>query len=249
MLSPDCLCRKVASKGDGKQELVDGTGPVNQNKGASWNFQISFYTPYHIMSKYSSSICELNCVFPRRHKANELSSFPFRFHFTCPITSCLNISIRAGTYIQIKMRRHKANESLRPGKPRSHADIFGIEGSFRRLDLHSYYYHLHQLHDKPANINNLEIWPLFISRLDIDWLSAHIRNQFGQLTAIDGFILNRNTQKMFKEISRSSFLIRQSPDEWSKKVKVSSFVKLWHIFNSILMTLTLSSWNSKYRNL
>ena len=93
MLSPDCLCRKVASKGDGKQELVDGTGPVNQNKGASWNFQISFYTPYHIMSKYSSSICELNCVFPRRHKANELSSFPFRFHFTCPITSCLNISI------------------------------------------------------------------------------------------------------------------------------------------------------------
>ena len=30
--------------------------------------------------------------------------------------------------------RHKANESLRPGKPRSHADIFGIEGSFRRLD-------------------------------------------------------------------------------------------------------------------
>ena len=33
------------------------------------------------------------------------------------------------------VRRHKANESLRPGKPRSHADIFGIEGSFRRLDM------------------------------------------------------------------------------------------------------------------
>ena len=68
----------------------------------------------------------------------------------------LIVCFRAGTYIQIKMRRHKANESLRPGKPRSHADIFGIEGSFRRLDLHSYYYHLHQLHDKPANINMMD---------------------------------------------------------------------------------------------
>ena len=27
--------RKVASKGDGKQELVDGTGPVNLNYGTS----------------------------------------------------------------------------------------------------------------------------------------------------------------------------------------------------------------------
>jgi len=35
----------------------------------------------------------------------------------------------------MEQARHKANESLRPGKPRSHADIFGIEGSFRRLDI------------------------------------------------------------------------------------------------------------------
>jgi len=35
----------------------------------------------------------------------------------------------------MEQARHKSNETLRPGKPRSHADIFGIEGSFRRLDI------------------------------------------------------------------------------------------------------------------
>jgi len=35
----------------------------------------------------------------------------------------------------MQQARHKADEGARSGKPRSHADIFGIEGSFRKLDI------------------------------------------------------------------------------------------------------------------
>ena len=45
--------------------------------------------------------------------------------------------------VNLSMPRHKANESLRPGKPRSHADIFGIEGSFRRLRSSLSLMHIH----------------------------------------------------------------------------------------------------------
>ena len=31
--------------------------------------------------------------------------------------------------------RYKTEEKLRAGKPKDHADIFGIEGSFRKLNI------------------------------------------------------------------------------------------------------------------
>ena len=31
--------------------------------------------------------------------------------------------------------QYKTDEAKRPGKPRTHADLFGIEGSFRKLDI------------------------------------------------------------------------------------------------------------------
>ena len=112
----DCLFRKVASKGDGQQELVDGASPVKITLDR-------IPMPLHL-STFSTIFFQDSIEFPPNEK------LPIPRH-----------------NVNLSMPRHKANESLRPGKPRSHADIFGIEGSFRRLrstldiiitDAHSY---------------------------------------------------------------------------------------------------------------
>ena len=35
----------------------------------------------------------------------------------------------------LSLGQYKTDEAKRPGKPRTHADLFGIEGSFRKLDI------------------------------------------------------------------------------------------------------------------
>ena len=35
----------------------------------------------------------------------------------------------------LEQTKYKSEESLRPGRPKTQADMFGIEGSFRKLEI------------------------------------------------------------------------------------------------------------------
>ena len=100
--------------------------------------------------------------------------------------------------------------------PRCNPDYFGIEGSFRRLDKHSampssiifitiYISSICFMIDTWTNI--LMWWdltPIFFFRLDIDWLFACIKNQFGQQTTNTSFfILSWNKAKHLDNLNNN----------------------------------------------
>ena len=55
------------------------------------------------------------------------------------VLAALSWSVQDGTdiltHISDQSGQFKTDEAKRPGKPRTHADLFGIEGSFRKLDI------------------------------------------------------------------------------------------------------------------
>lgn len=66
-------------------------------------------------------------VLPKEYGGNNGSIQELTDYWRTQVESC-------GDWLE-EQTNYKTKEDLRPGKPKLHADIFGIEGSFRKLDI------------------------------------------------------------------------------------------------------------------
>lgn len=57
-----------------------------------------------------------------------------KFHSKFIIADALKVHLKDKRKFLLEMSKCKANEKKRPGKSKTHSELFGMEGSFRQLD-------------------------------------------------------------------------------------------------------------------